>query len=97
VRSAPMSRCPLVALLLALVACGDDGGSPPSAAGTVTYIVTACQQTGAGMTLQQEVCILHGDAEAVTAMQLTNARGYVRAANHMVEVETVDAFWSAPN
>ncbi len=27
--------------------------------------------------------------------QLTNARGYVRGANHTVEVETVDAFWSA--
>jgi hypothetical protein len=70
VRSVPMSRCPLAALLLALAACGDDGGSPPSATGTVAYIVTSCQQTGAQMTLQQDVRILHGDAEAVTVMSV---------------------------
>ena len=28
--------------------------------------------------------------------QLTNARGAVRDADHKYEVETVDAFWSAP-
>jgi hypothetical protein len=62
---------PLLGLLLALAACGDDGGGgPPSGAGTVAYIVTSCRQTGTDMTLQQEVRILRGDAEAVTVMSV---------------------------
>jgi hypothetical protein len=61
----------LVACLLTLAACGgDDGGPPPPAAATVAYIVTSCRQTGAEATLQQEVRIVHGEAQAVTVMSV---------------------------
>ena len=58
----------LVTVLLA--ACGGGGGSPPSGAQTVAYIVTSCSQTGGTMTLQQELRILRGEAEAVTVMSV---------------------------
>jgi hypothetical protein len=61
---------PLVVFLFAIAACGGDGERGPPPSGTVAYIVTACQQTGAQMTLQQEVRILRGETEAVTAMSV---------------------------
>jgi hypothetical protein len=60
-----------VGLTLLLAHCGGDGhdgaGSP---AATVAYIVTACRQTGASMTLQQEVRILRGAEEAATVVSV---------------------------
>jgi hypothetical protein len=58
----------LVAVLLALAACGGEGQPSPAGTGTVAYLVTSCRQTGGTMTLQQEVRILHGEAEAVTVL-----------------------------
>ncbi len=44
--------------------------SPPPVTGTVAYLVTSCRQTAGTMTLQQEVRIMRGAAEAVTVLSV---------------------------
>src|SRR5574341_685870 len=64
-------ECCSIVLLLFLAACGGgEGGSPASEASTLAYIVTSCRQIGTDMTLQQDVRILRGEAEEVTAMSV---------------------------
>ncbi len=66
IRRAPLA---LVFLLLALAACGGGGdeSAPPQRAGTVAYVVTSCRQISTDMTVQQELRIVRGEVEAVTA------------------------------
>ena len=65
-------RWPLDDTHAAIVAPSDDGdgGSSPSGAGSLAYVVTSCHEKAGVATLQQELRILHGDAETVTAMSV---------------------------
>ena len=67
----PASICRTLVLvaLLALSACGNDGGggSSSSEVGTLAYVVTSCREVAGVATLQQELRIYHGAGETVTA------------------------------
>jgi hypothetical protein len=55
-------------LLLALAACGGDGGGvPPEGPTTVAYAVTQCAEGPAGAVAQQSLRIRHGDQEVTVA------------------------------
>ena len=78
-------RSPLpVVALLALAACGDGGNGEP---------LPRSNPLGENPNGWQLFAM---QPEGSDLRQLSNARGAVRGADGTVEVETVDAFWSAP-
>ena len=69
-RTATKNTLALLALLLTLAACGGDEDSSPVETETLAYIVSSCRQTGAEMTVRQELRVRRGEAEDVTVLSV---------------------------
>ena len=67
----PLAGASAVAVLLALTACGggSSGNTPPTAIGTLAYVLTECRDTPEGFFEHQQLRIRQGDHEPITVMQ----------------------------
>jgi hypothetical protein len=66
-----MARAAILLLAgLLLPACGDGNGSPGAGASTLAYVVNSCSLAGGQETVQQELRILRGEKETVTAISV---------------------------